>query len=119
MVSSFLGGVVSFYMLLFVFGTANGIAFTSQAVAFEFQYKIHSSKVKFFYLLDLAKVYRFRFLSENIARIHQLPNFVRKAILVIRTDEAFCIREIRNPELGKAETQRMWLHISNVSRCTF
>jgi hypothetical protein len=38
-----LGGVVLFYMLLFVFGIVNGMAFTSQAVAFKFQYKIHLS----------------------------------------------------------------------------
>jgi hypothetical protein len=38
-----LGGVVLFYMLLFVFGIVNGMAFTSQAVAFEIRYKIHLS----------------------------------------------------------------------------
>ena len=108
-----LGGVVLFYMLLFVFGIVNGIACTSQAVTFEFQYKIHLSSRSGKSLSIPILVRRDRENSEST------PIFVRKAILVFRTDEEFGIREIRNRELGKVETQRTWLHISSVSRDTF
>jgi hypothetical protein len=104
-----LGGVVLFYMLLFFFGIVNGMACTSQAVAFEFQYKIYLSSRSGKGLSIPILVRRDRENSEST------PIFVRKAILVFRTDEEFGIREIRNRELGNVETQRTWLHISNVS----